>query len=389
VRFSSRTPVELLPNRLARVRAACEPLAADLTVSNPTAVGIDYPPDLLASLAAPEGLRYRPDPRGLAAAREAVAGRYGRAGLTVDPARLVLTASSSEAYSLLFKLLCEPGQAVLAPQPSYPLIEHLARAEALETIPYRLDLEDRWRPDLGDVDAAPDRVRAVIVVHPNNPTGSFVHPDDAAALAARCRTRGWALIADEVFFDYPLNGGPGTAASFVAERRCPTFTLGGLSKSCGLPQLKLGWIVVGGDPRDAGAALERLEFLSDTYLSVATPVQLALPDLLERATAVHAALAARCRGNLDQLERLCRRCPHLELLSPGGGWSAVLRFPAVVDEEELAIELLERDGVAVLPGFLFDFPRPGFLVVSLLPETRCFATGTAAVAARVASYLVG
>jgi len=385
VRFSTRAPADLAPSRLAVVRAACEPVACDLTNSNPTTVGIHYPADLLAPLADPAGLRYAPDPRGTADARAAVAADHLRRGLEVDPDRIVLTASTSEAYSLLFKLLCEPGDAVAVPVPSYPLFEHLLQADAASPAPYRLSLDDGWRVEIGDLEAAPEATRAAIVVHPNNPTGSFVHRDDADALVGLCRERGWALIADEVFLDYPLGDDPAASRSFAGEHRCPTFVLGGLSKSCGLPQLKLGWIIVNGS--GAEASLDRLDFLADTYLSVGTPVQLALPRLLPDAAVVRDRIARRCRDNLVSLDRLVARCQHLELLRPAAGWSAVLRYPAVVDEEELAVELLERDGVAVHPGYLFDFQRPGFLVVSLLPEPVSFTAGTAAVAARIATHL--
>jgi alanine-synthesizing transaminase len=257
----------------------------------------------------------------------------------------------------------------------------------VDLVPYRLGLDDGWRLEAADLATAPFASRAVVVVHPNNPTGSYVHDDDATALVELCRERGWAVIADEVFADYPLADDAGTHISFATERRCLTFTLGGLSKSCGLPQLKLGWIVVTGPERDVATALGRLEFLADTYLSVSTPVQAGLPRLLAAGAGIRVEISSRCRGNLAHLQRLTARCPHLELLRPSAGWSAVLRYPAVVDEEDLAIELLEDDGVAVYPGYLFDFPRPGFLVVSLLPDPLTFAAGSAALAARIAGHL--
>jgi alanine-synthesizing transaminase len=389
VRFSSRTPEDLTPTRLARVRARCEPVPYDLTVSNPTLVGIAYPEDLLAPLAEPAGLTYTPDPRGLPAARAAVAGEYARQGVAVDPDRIVLAASTSEAYSLLFKLLCEPGQAVLAPLPSYPLFEHLARADGLRIVPYQLAAGFGWRLDPDELAAAPVDVRAAVVVHPNNPTGSYLHPDDAAVVAALCAERGWALLADEVFLEYPLAAGPGAEHSFAGERPCLTFSLGGVSKSCGLPQLKVAWIAGSGPGGEVGAALERLEFLADAYLSVATPVQLALPRLLRAAVPVREAIRARCRANLQVLRDAVARHPEVDLLAPEGGWSAMLRFPAVVDEEELAVELLERDGVAVFPGFMFDCASPGYLVLSLLPAHMVFTAGVATLVARIAAHSVG
>ena len=384
--FSSRVPGELLPNRIAAAREASPP-RFDLTVSNPTGCGIAYPPDLLAPLADPEGLAYRPHPRGLRVARTAAAREYRRHGLEVDPERVLLTASTSEAYAFLFKLLAEPGEAVLVPTPSYPLFEHLANVEGIAAVPYRLDTEAGWRLDLPALAHAPENARALVVVHPNNPTGSFVHPDDAAAVAALAAERGWALIADEVFLDYPLSGGPGASMSFAARDEVLIFTLGGLSKSVGLPQLKLAWIVTGGPQPAVTTALDRLEFIADTFLSVATPVQLALPDLLHRGSAVREAILERCRRNLVALRHVASRVPAVALLEPGGGWSAVLRFPAVLAEEELVLELLREDGVAVHPGYFFDFPMEGVLVVSLLPESAVFAEGVERLLARIGMHL--
>jgi aspartate/methionine/tyrosine aminotransferase len=383
---TSRTPADLRPNRLARARAA-RPPRFDLTVSNPTNCGIAYPPDLLTPLADPRGLLYCPNPRGLLAPRRAVARELARHGAAVDPSHVVLTASTSEAYTFLFKLLCAPGDAVLVPTPSYPLFEQLARVEAVEALQYRLEAEAGWRLDLHELSAAPESVRAVIVVHPNNPTGSFVHPADADALEALCARRGWALIADEVFLDYPLDGGAGAGTTFARRRRALTFTLGGLSKSVGLPQLKLAWIAVSGPRRQVGPALERLDYIADTFLSVATPVQLALPALLRHGRAVRRAILARCRGNLRTLRQLVRRLPAVDVPPVGGGWSAVMRFPAVIGEEELALELLRRDRVAVHPGYFFDFPRDGVLVVSLLPEPASFRAGVARLVTRLAHDL--
>ena len=384
--FSRRVPSDLAPNRIASARAAAAP-RFDLTVSNPTACGLPYPEQLLNALADPAGLAYRPHPRGLKSARRAAAAEYRRFGVEVDPERVVLTASTSEAYALLFKLLADPGEAVLVPSPSYPLFEHLARAEGVEAIPYHLHPELGWRPDIGEVAAAPERVRAAVVVHPNNPTGSFVHPDDAAALERVAAARGWAVIADEVFLDYPLDGGPGAGATFATAGDALTFTLGGLSKSVGLPQLKLGWIVAGGPDHLTRPALERLEFIADTFLSVGTPVQLALPALLREAAPVRAAILARTRANLAELRRAAAAVPEVSVLPAGGGWSAVLRVPDVVGEEELTLELLERDGVAVQPGYFFDFPAAGVLVVSLLPEPAALAEGASRLFATVRAHL--
>jgi alanine-synthesizing transaminase len=384
--FSHRVPDELAPNRIAAARAKAPP-QFDLTVSNPTACGLAYPGELLTALGAAEGLAYRPEPRGQVAARRAVAHQYERYGLLVDPARIVLTASTSEAYAFLFKLLADPGDRVLVPTPSYPLFEHLARVEGVRALPYALDPEAGWRldlPALADVEGA----RAVVVVHPNNPTGTYVHPDDAGALAELAARKRWAIIADEVFLDYPLDGGPGAGRSFAAAPAALTFALGGLSKSAGLPQLKLAWIVVSGPDDEATAALERLDVIADTFLSVATPVQNALPALLREGAAVGEAILGRCRGNLDALRRAASTLPSVDVAPSGGGWSAVLRVPAVVDEEDLVVELLREDSVGVHPGYFFDFPAPGYLVLSLLLQPERFEEGVARLLRRVAAHLV-
>jgi len=383
--FSRRVPDELQPNRIASARAAAPP-RHDLTVSNPTRCAFAYPPQLLAPLGSPEGLAYRPHARGSAAARAAVASQYERFGLHVDPGDVVLTASTSEAYAYLFKLLADPGESVLVPTPSYPLFEHLGRVEGVRTVPYALDPEAGWRPDIPAIRRGAG-VRAVVVVHPNNPTGSYVHPDDAAALCGLVAREGWALIADEVFLDYPLAGGPGADRSFAGERRALTFTLGGLSKSVGLPQLKLAWIVISGPPTAVAAARERLEYIADTFLSVATPVQNALPALLRDGAALREEILSRCRTNLAELRRAAAAVPVVSFAPPGGGWSAVLRIPAVVDEEDLVVELLRDDGVAVHPGYFFDFPSPGVLVLSLLPQPEPFAEGVRRLLARVRSHV--
>ncbi|HEX5044366.1 MAG TPA: pyridoxal phosphate-dependent aminotransferase [Candidatus Polarisedimenticolaceae bacterium] len=357
--FSRRLPEDLTPNALARRRAELS-AEHDLTVSNPTLCGLPYPADLLAPLADPGGLRYVPDPRGMLSAREAVAGMAG-----VPPERIVLTASTSEAYALLFKLLADGGDAVAHPVPSYPLIEHLARLEGLRPLPYRLDPEDGWRPEPASLSPG---VRAVVAVSPNNPTGSYLERESLAALAAASP----ALIVDEVFRAFPLESAPGPSAVDAGPL---TFTLGGLSKELGLPQLKLAWIAVSGEGRPVREAMERLAYLADQYLSVATPVQRALPALLRGARPVREAIAGRCRENLAALRELARHAPEVSVLPVGGGWTAVLRVPALLDEEALALRILDVHRVAVQPGYFFDFPREGYLVVSLLPPRASFREG--------------
>ena len=292
-------------------------------------------------------------------------------------------ASTSEAYGFLFRLLADPGDAVLVPVPSYPLFEHLARLDGVATAPLALDTESGWRVDPASLGSAPPGTRAAILVHPNNPTGHHVHPDDHELLVGTCAHRGWALIADEVFLPYPLRADAPRAPSFAAESRCLTFTLGGLSKSCGLPQLKAAWIVVSGPADEVAAALDRLEWIADAALSVSTPVAKALPEILRASRPRREAILARCRRNLAALETARATVPEATVFRPEGGWSCVLRVPRVVDDEELALTLLEEEGVAVHPGYLFDLPGEGWVVVSLLPEEATFARGVERMLGRV------
>jgi aspartate/methionine/tyrosine aminotransferase len=374
-RFSRRVPDRLHPNRLAEARARLTEVPFDLTVSNPTHCGFAYPDDLLSPLSHPRSLVYDPEPRGARTAREAVAATYSRWGSEVDPHRIVLTASTSEAYGLIFKLLCDPDDTVAVPTPSYPLFDQLARLESIETHAVSLDPDDDWRPDLERLAEAPDTIRAVIVVHPNNPTGSFVHPDDAAAIAGLCRDRSWALIADEVFLPFVLDGGPGENSSFTSASDCLTFTLGGLSKSLGLPQLKLAWIVLSGPDDLVETALERLDHIADAYLSVGAPIALSAPQLLASAAPVGESISRRCRANLESLRATAGALPWITVPTIGGGWSVPIRVPSVLDDEEMAVRLLVERGVAVQPGFFFDLPQETTLVLSLLTPEAVFRKG--------------
>ncbi len=393
--FSARVPSDLAENlvtqAVARRRASGAHLI-DLTESNPTRVGLAYPPRLLEPLSATGGLRYDPQPFGLPAAREAVAADVGARGWPVEPARVVLTASTSEAYSFLFKLLCDAGDAVLVPQPSYPLFEHLTRLDLVETIPYHLEYHGAWSVDVAALGRSiTARTRAVLVVSPNNPTGSFISPAEFEAIGGLCVERGLALISDEVFADYPLDPSrpPPSVLALGAGRtgaRPPLFfCLGGLSKSAGLPQLKLGWMVVGGPDDEIGAALARLEMIGDTYLSVSTPVQEAAGLLIAEGRLVRQQIAERTRTNYSQLRERVTRYPACEVLPAAGGWSAVLRVPAYRAEERLVLSLVEQDGVLVHPGYFFDFPHEAFVVVSLLPEPALFAEGVFRVLERAAT----
>ena len=410
--FSSRVPAGRRVNRLSQAHARLREQGidvADLTESNPTRVGLHYPPSLLDTLASPAGLRYEPSPRGLPEARGAVAAwlsqpscfgdslvaTASRAGAEagrvsgpspVDPERVALTASTSEAYASLFKLLCDPGDHVLVPQPSYPLLEHLARFEGVEPVPYPLEYHGAWRIDGAALtDAIDPRTRAIIVVNPNNPTGSFLAPDDHEALTTLCRQHGLRLIVDEVFNGYPIDPVPGSGRS-VLERPAEvlTFVLGGLSKAVGLPQVKLGWIVVDGPDGEVESALDALDLLLDTYLSVSTPVQLAAERLLTEGSSVTQQIRARVAANRRTLAKLMVDHPAAGLLRTEGGWYAVFRVPATETEETLALRLLEQDRVLVHPGYFFDFPHEAFLVTSLLPEPVRFETAMKRVLGRAA-----
>jgi alanine-synthesizing transaminase len=392
--FSSRVPPDLARNRLT---LAVETLRAqgrsfvDLTESNPTRAGFAYPSDLLAPLAAAPALRYAPSPFGAAEARAAVAADYARQGVAVDPDRIVLTASTSDAYSLLFKLLGDAGDEILIPRPSYPLFDHLSRFDLLVARPYDLDYHGVWSIDFASVERAlTDRTRAILFVSPNNPTGSFVTRDELDRLASLGADRDIALIGDEVFADYELEPGAAQRAGRAATiGRGLSFALGGLSKSVGLPQVKLGWIAVGGSDLLTAQTMARLEIICDTYLSVSTPVQLAARALLERGATVRREIAQRVVANYTTLRASVEAVPACRVLRSDGGWYAVVQVPAVESEEDLAINLLTTDGVLTHPGYFFDFPREAFLIVSLLPSESVFADGVSRVlrhfACRVAS----
>ncbi|HET7436262.1 MAG TPA: pyridoxal phosphate-dependent aminotransferase [Thermoanaerobaculia bacterium] len=340
----------------------------DLTESNPTRVKLDYPVEALADIYARAARApYDPQPLGLRSAREAVADH-----LRCDVEDVILTASTSEAYAFLFKLLTDPGDAVLTPTPSYPLLEHLASLELIALRTFPLEFHRRWELRQAPVDA---QTRAIIVINPNNPTGSFVTRDEQDAIASH----GIPIISDEVFLDYPLEG---SGTTFVREDVL-TFTLGGLSKSAGLPHYKLGWIRVSGPAAQRREAVNALELIADNYLSVSTPVQAALPELLAIAPQIRGAIQMRTIANLEQLHRTFADLPAARVLPVEGGWSAVIRVPRVMSDEELALALLDR-GVVIHPGYFFDFDSEGYIVVSLLTPADVFAEGTQRIAAMIA-----
>ena len=378
--FADRTKWNLTPNRLsevlARHRSAGKPLL-DLTVSNPTECGFVYDERaILAALQDPAALKYKPEPRGLVSARQAVAEYYTEHGANVDVDDIFLTTSTSEAYSYAFRLLCNPGDEILIPAPSYPLFDFLADIQDVKPVRYPLVYDHGWQIDFHALEQAiTPQTRAIVVVHPNTPTGHFTKHAEVEKLNAICAERGLALIADEVFLDFCL--GAERPTSFARDSDTLTFTLSGISKICGLPQMKAAWLVVSGAQELKREALARLEVIADTYLSMNAPVQLALPAFLSQRRAFQEQLMARVRKNLAELDRqlaLQKVCSRLEA---EGGWYAVLRVPATSSDEQLALSLLNEKGVYVHPGHFYDFPRDGFLIVSLICEEKEFQIGLA------------
>ena len=373
--FSSRFHWDLRPNAIAQRLGAMRAAGAsvlDLTESNPTRAGIHYPSEeILQGLSDPRSLRYEPAPAGLNAAREAVARQY-YAG-QVDPSRILLTASTSEAYAYLIKLLADPGDELLVPRPSYPLFEFLAALESVRIAQYPLRYDAGWQMDLEALAAAvTDRTRAVVLVNPNNPTGSFVKARELEPLVELCRRRGLAILSDEVFADYAFAPDPERVASLAGVESALTFCLSGLSKVAGLPQMKLGWIVVGGP--GSGQAMERLELIADTYLSVAAPVQHAAPALLQAGAGIREQIRRRTRRNLDKLIERTANTAH-RTLPVEGGWYATVQAPRIRSAEEWALELLDKCDVLVQPGYFYDFDQEALLVFSLLTPTETFDEG--------------
>jgi alanine-synthesizing transaminase len=411
--FAKRTQWNLALNRLsealAQHRAEGKPLL-DLTASNPTECGFVYDQKaILDALRDPRALHYEPAPRGLVSAREAVAGYYAGHGAAVAIDDIVLTTSTSEAYSFVFRLLCNPGDEILIPAPSYPLFDFLADIQDVKLARYPLVYDHGWQIDFHALEQAiTPRTRAIIVVHPNNPTGHFTKPTEMEKLNAICAARDLTLIADEVFLDFSLKSSEGnvseghserreesairrsgagdfspplatrhsplaTPISFAGNREVLTFTMSGISKICGLPQMKAAWLVVSGPERAKKEALARLEMIADTYLSMNAPVQLAIPAFLSQRGAFQEQLMARVRQNLAELDRqlaLQKLCTRLEI---EGGWYAVLRVPATSSDEDLALSLLNNSGVYVHPGHFYDFSMEGYLVLSMISPRREFS----------------
>jgi alanine-synthesizing transaminase len=382
--FASRTNWRLETNRLTRAleehRRSGKELF-DLTASNPTTCGFAYPErEILGALTDRRGLVYRPESKGLREAREAVAEYYAdRAGFSgsdarIDPESILLASGTSEAYSHIFRLLCEAGNEILVPAPSYPLFEFLADLADIHLVPYPLLYDHGWQIDFASLRAAlTPRSRAVLVVHPNNPTGSFVKPHEAAELAEICATRGMAIVADEVFLDYTSGATP--AQTFALSNAALTFTLSGLSKISLLPQMKLAWTVVSGPGAVVQTAVDLLEIISDTFLSPSTPVQLALCKFLSLRHALQAQLQQRVSANLSSLDSMLRESKSLAHLDREGGWYAILRVPVTGTDDDLSVTLLERFSVLVHPGHFFNFSQEGFLVLSLITPEQQFQVG--------------
>jgi len=377
VRTSTRLPQHFQPNALtAELEALREAgvLWADLTISNPTRCGFAYPEATIReALSAGETLRYEPDAQGAQTAREAIAAWHGHG---VRAEELLLTASTSEAYSWLFKLLGDPGDEVLVPSPSYPLFEWLARLEGLKALSIPAYFADRWHLDLGALEAAcGPRTRAIVVVNPNNPTGHFLSKGEWAGLTTLCARRGMALIVDEVFADYVLEPAPDHLPTALedADPPCPVFVLSGLSKVAALPQIKLGWIIARG--QQAKALLEPLAFIADQFLSVSSPAQAAAPTILGLAPALQEQIRHRLMNNLCHLDEALKPFPHLSRLPVEGGWSVLLRRPALDSAEACALRLLREARVLVQPGHFFDLPSEAFLVLSLLTPDAEFREG--------------
>src|SRR5579864_1563915 len=384
--FSERTNWKLAQNRFTRALELVRAKGAavlDLTVSNPTRAGLRYESSkIIAALSSERALDYDPQSKGLLHAREAVAAYYKEEhGQGVDPERIILATSTSEGYSFVFRLLCNSGDELLVPKPSYPLFEFLADLEDVRLIPYPLIYDHGWQVDFHSLEkSVTARTRGVGVVHPNNPTGSYLREGEIREISAFCRTHRLALIVDEVFLDYAHDGK--SRFTFAADQDVLTFTLSGLSKISALPQMKVAWLVTNGPEAEVAAAQGRLEVIADTYLSMSAPMQWAAPALLGHRTAIQKQLLARVRQNLSELDRQLAMQQSCQRLVVEGGWYAIVRVPVTKSDEELAIELLREKSVLVHPGHFYDFPTDGYLVLSLITQEAEFAEGVKRILAR-------
>jgi alanine-synthesizing transaminase len=376
--FAKRTNWNLATNRLSAAlaahRAAGRPLI-DLTGSNPTECGFHYDEEaILSALQNPAALKYEPNPRGLEVARSAVAQYYAHRGPVLSNNDIFLTTSTSEAYSYVLRTLCNPDDEVLIPEPSYPLFEFLADIQDVRLARYPLIYDYGWQIDFHALEEAiTPRTRGVIVVHPNNPTGHFVKPEEMRKLNDICRAREIAIIADEVFLDFALK--EKQLVTFAENSAALTFTMSGLSKTCGLPQMKAAWLIVSGPEPCKEQALARLEVIADTYLSMSAPILLAIPAFLEQRHSFQKQVIARVNENLSELDRQLAAQKSCSRLEVEGGWNAVIRVPATRSDEELTLELLAKRGVSVHPGHFYDFSSEGTVVVSLITPEKEFSSG--------------
>ncbi len=377
--FSSRFHWDSQPNPLTELlgeKRRAKVRVLDLTESNPTHAGFAYPEEeILRAISDPRALCYDPDPRGMLSAREAVSRYYAARGVDADPSRIILTASTSEAYTYLFKLLMNPGDEVLVPRPSYPLFEYLAAIESVVVRQYPLRYDGAWHIDFAALEAAAGpRTRAIAIVNPNNPTGSYMKKDEWSRLKQWAATRNLAILSDEVFSDFAFASDAARVATLAGETGGSlVFAMSGLSKIAGLPQMKLGWIVAGG--RDHARAVEGLEWIADTFLSVATPVQLGMERLLAATEPVRMQIRERTAANFRVAREIFGLSSSCRILAAEGGWNIVIHVPGTRSEEEWALGLLRDADVYVQPGFFYDFESEAYLVVSLLTEPAAFREG--------------
>ena len=388
--FSERTNWKLAQNRFTQVLEQVRSRGAkvvDLTLSNPTRAGLNYDEQaILGALASPRALDYDPQPKGLREARDAVAEYYREEhGIRdLDAGQIVLTTSTSEGYTFVFRLLCDAGDELLVPKPSYPLFEFLGDLQDVGLVPYELIYDHGWQMDFPSLEkVVTARTRGVVVVHPNNPTGSFVQAAEVEMLNSFCREHGLAVIADEVFLDYRL--GNEAHRSFASNRQVLTFTLSGLSKIAALPQMKVAWVVTSGPEDETAEAMGRLEVIADTYLSMNAPMQWATSALLDQRRTIQRQLLKRVQNNLAELDRQLAAQKACQRLNVEGGWYAVLRVPVTRSDEELAIELMRENSVLVHPGHFYDFPNDGYLVLSLITPEQEFVAGMRAVLEKLSS----
>lgn len=369
--FSKRTDWSGGQNRLSFLTERLQKEGRDLidlTLTNPTSCGFrSQNQTLLESFKSAENLAYQPDPRGLFCAREAVSRYYADKKIKVSPERIFITSSTSEAYAFCLKLLLNTDDRAAVPAPSYPLLESLAVLNDARLFRYCLEHKERWRIER---EAFGDKTefKALCVINPNNPTGNFVRSEEKVILNTLCQERGSSLISDEVFLDFVIdqNAEP---LSFADNDEVLTFTLSGISKILGLPQMKLSWIVVSGPERQVNEALRRLEIMADATLSASTPSQNALNTWMQRRSEIQSEISERICQNYRLLKEIFKDRKELTVLGVEGGWQAVIRTDVGMDDETLALKFLEKAGVWIHPGYLYDFKEGEYFVVSLLPSS--------------------